>query len=98
MPSLRSEGLTISHDLPDTGVCHIHSVIDIDIAPPLWCRGVGQVQREEDDDGRNEETSVERCGCDVVILQPPASPAALDVEVEDDTDDAPCEMLALWIS
>jgi hypothetical protein len=98
MPSLRSEGLAISQDLPDTGVCHIHSIVDIDIAPPLWWRGVGEVQREEDDNGRDEKTSVKRCGCDVVILQPPASPAALDVVVEDNTDNTPCVMLALWRS
>lgn len=55
--------------LPDSRIGLIHGVVDINVTPPLWCSGVGEEEGEEDDNGRDEETSVKSSGGDVVVLE-----------------------------
>ncbi len=67
----------------------VKRVEDGDIAEPLGRRGVGEQQSEEDEDGGDDEAAIEGGRGDVVVLQPPAVPAALDEEVEEGANDAP---------
>ena len=51
-----------------------------------------KVQREEDEERRYDEATVQGCRDNVVVLQPPPSESSLDVVVEEDTDSAPAQV------
>lgn len=62
------------------------------VSPPVWICRTREVECEEDDNGRHNETTVQCGGCDVVVLKPPAGIAPSDEEVEDGTSQAPAEV------
>lgn len=62
------------------------------IAPPVRTAHVGQVKGEEDEQRGNDETTIERCRNDVVVLQPPARVSSPDKVVEDDAGETPAQV------
>lgn len=91
-PGLRAKGCSIGDGLPDGGICHVHGVEDGNIAPPLRGLGMGEVETEADEDGRNEKSGIKTSGRDIVVLHPPSSPSSFDEEVEDRPHSAPAEV------
>ena len=88
LPGGWSESSLFEDDLHGLA-CPVQRVVHDGVAPPYRCSLVGQLERQEDDDGADGETSVQTSGCEVVVVGPPAAVLVLDDLVEDETDDAP---------
>lgn len=88
-PRARPKGFARRHDTPNRRAQEVRRRKHRVVAEPVQRRLLREVQAEEHDDRRDDQPAVERGARDVVVLQPPVGPAALDEVVEDGADDAP---------
>lgn len=70
-------------------VIGVHGAANNGVAPPYWSSLEGQVERQENDNGRNGKTSVKTSRGDVVVVRPPASVSVLNELVEDESGETP---------
>jgi hypothetical protein len=66
-----------------------HGFKRFDVAPPLRSWHVLELEREEDNDRRDNQSGIQARGGDVVVLMPPTRPPAHDPVVEDKAKDSP---------
>lgn len=60
-----------------------------DVPKPIWRRGLCKVETEENENRRHDQSGIQGCRGNVVILQPPTVHTPLDVPVEHGADKAP---------
>lgn len=92
-PSRGAESLAFWQSNLNGGVRGIHGVSGDVGTPPRWETCVGQLKREEDQDGTQRQADVQSCRQNVGVVHPPSAPAVADVSVEDKTCDTPGEVV-----
>jgi len=91
-PLIWSNDLARRDLLGDCSTCEIHGLQGPVVAPPLGTVHVGQIQCKENQQRGYDETTIQRCRSDIVVLQPPTVVASADEIVEDNADDSPAEV------
>lgn len=77
----------------DRGIQIIHIIIRDTHPPPARHGRIGQIDRENDHNRTNRESGIHAGGGDVIKAHPPPSVLVPDVLIEDETHDAPREVI-----
>lgn len=77
----------------DSRVQVIHVIVRDANPPPARHGRIGQIDREDDNDGTDSQSRIQTRRRDVVEAHPPSSVLVPDVFVEDIADDAPSEVV-----